>query len=683
MKKNKRMSTSITAIIALVVAISLVVLFLVANNGVRNNLNQTAVNAMQTSLDNKTSTINEYMGKLEQILRNFTYSSDLKRLLASPGDKGDLFNAAQSYTEKYFNSMDRWQGYLDTWDCLVLTHNNPKTVGLQMRTGDKAKELQDAITGSEGGLYNIGITVSPADGSLVNSLYCAIYADDGKTPIGFAGGGIPAIIMKEKLDADKIHGLEHAEYSLINLKTNVMIFDSDESLMGQEVTDNTYLDLMAKASAGSESGQLEYKDAKGVNQFAIYKALPERGWLLVVRDSTDEIYAMSQATTTSLIIICVVAFIAILVISWLVIGIKTKPLTVVAGAIDKLKNLNLKTDQQIVSYAKRSDEIGLISEALVSLTETFHGIINTLVQCADSLSGSSENMAITSKELLDSIEDGAATTEELSASIINTNESINVMTDEIKKITAMMNEIDSSVKESKTKSAALIETAEQMSQMVDDTLAANERKIQVTKVEIDQAIENLSALEKINEMANQILDITDQTNLLSLNASIEAARAGELGKGFAVVAGEIGKLADGSAKTAADIQAICSDANSSIEQVKKCFEEVIRFLEGDVSGKFADFSVIAQNYEAAVEEIESAIGNIGSTTQKFVQSVNSISGHVSIVSEASSNNEIGVENIVDKNNLTTRTADDITRAAETNRAEAGEIQKIVERFSSN
>lgn len=683
MKKNKRMSTSITAIIALVVAISLVVLFLVANNGVRNNLNQTAVNAMQTSLDNKTSTINEYMGKLEQILRNFTYSSDLKRLLASPGDKGDLFNAAQSYTEKYFNSMDRWQGYLDTWDCLVLTHNNPKTVGLQMRTGDKAKELQDAITGSEGGLYNIGITVSPADGSLVNSLYCAIYADDGKTPIGFAGGGIPAIIMKEKLDADKIHGLEHAEYSLINLKTNVMIFDSDESLMGQEVTDNTYLDLMAKASAGSESGQLEYKDAKGVNQFAIYKALPERGWLLVVRDSTDEIYAMSQATTTSLIIICVVAFIAILVISWLVIGIKTKPLTVVAGAIDKLKNLNLKTDQQIVSYAKRSDEIGLISEALVSLTETFHGIINTLVQCADSLSGSSENMAITSKELLDSIEDGAATTEELSASIINTNESINVMTDEIKKITAMMNEIDSSVKESKTKSAALIETAEQMSQMVDDTLAANERKIQVTKVEIDQAIENLSALEKINEMANQILDITDQTNLLSLNASIEAARAGELGKGFAVVAGEIGKLADGSAKTAADIQAICTDANSSIEQVKKCFEEVIRFLEGDVSGKFADFSVIAQNYEAAVEEIESAIGNIGSTTQKFVQSVNSISGHVSIVSEASSNNEIGVENIVDKNNLTTRTADDITRAAETNRAEAGEIQKIVERFSSN
>lgn len=682
MKKNKKMSTSTTALIAIVVAICVVALFFVSSSSVRKTLNQSAVNAMETSLNDKTNTIDEYMSSMERTLKNFTFSGELRALINNPGNKA-AFDAAQAYTEKYFNSMDQWQGYLDDWSCLVLTHNNPKTVGLQMRKGEAAVQLQNSIKESKDGIYNIGVTVSPADGSLVNSLYAALYADDGKTPIGFAGAAVPASVLKAKLDNNVIKGFEKAEYSLINLNTGIYIFDSDESLMGQEVTDQVYLDLMTKVQGGSKSGQLEYKDAKGVGQFAVYKSLDNRGWLLVVRDNTDEIYSAATASNATLLVICIIAFIAILIFSWLVIRFKTKPLTVAAKAINNLQQLNLTTDDKMIEYSTRQDEIGLISDSLVSLTDTFNGIINTLVECSDSLSGSSENMALTSRELLESIEDSAATTEELSASIINTNESINIMNDEINKLISMIGEIDKSVKAGRDKSTALIETAEQMSSMVDETLDSNAIKINATKAEIKEAIDNLSALEKINEMANQILDITSQTNLLSLNASIEAARAGEAGRGFAVVAGEIGKLADDSSKTVAEIQSICTEANTSIDHVKKCFEEIVRFLEGDVSGKFADFSVIAQNYEVAVGDIQEAIDYIGNTSSEFVTSIKSINEHVTIVSEASSNNEIGVENMVDKNNLTTRTADDITRAAETNKDQAGEIQKIIERFSKN
>lgn len=570
MKKNKKMSTSTTALIAIVVAICVVALFFVSSSSVRKTLNQSAVNAMETSLNDKTNTIDEYMSSMERTLKNFTFSGELRALINNPGNKA-AFDAAQAYTEKYFNSMDQWQGYLDDWSCLVLTHNNPKTVGLQMRKGEAAVQLQNSIKESKDGIYNIGVTVSPADGSLVNSLYAALYADDGKTPIGFAGAAVPASVLKAKLDNNVIKGFEKAEYSLINLNTGIYIFDSDESLMGQEVTDQVYLDLMTKVQGGSKSGQLEYKDAKGVGQFAVYKSLDNRGWLLVVRDNTDEIYSAATASNATLLVICIIAFIAILIFSWLVIRFKTKPLTVAAKAINNLQQLNLTTDDKMIEYSTRQDEIGLISDSLVSLTDTFNGIINTLVECSDSLSGSSENMALTSRELLESIEDSAATTEELSASIINTNESINIMNDEINKLISMIGEIDKSVKAGRDKSTALIETAEQMSSMVDETLDSNAIKINATKAEIKEAIDNLSALEKINEMANQILDITSQTNLLSLNASIEAARAGEAGRGFAVVANEISSLADQSSESAKRIEGVIAelvaDSKRSIEKM--------------------------------------------------------------------------------------------------------------------
>ena len=63
------------------------------------------------------------------------------------------------------------------------------------------------------------------------------------------------------------------------------------------------------------------------------------------------------------------------------------------------------------------------------------------------------------------------------------------------------------------------------------------------KDKADAAVEQSKAVQKINDLTNEIKEISSQTNLLALNANIEAARAGEAGRGFAVVASEIGSLA--------------------------------------------------------------------------------------------------------------------------------------------
>ncbi|MUT67270.1 methyl-accepting chemotaxis protein [Paenibacillus sp. NEAU-GSW1] len=122
---------------------------------------------------------------------------------------------------------------------------------------------------------------------------------------------------------------------------------------------------------------------------------------------------------------------------------------------------------------------------------------------------------------------------------------------------------------------------------------------------IAQTVEMMKLLieqnERVSSIVGSISEISEQTNLLSLNAAIEAARAGEHGRGFSVVAGEVRKLADNASVAANEINDILSSINKQISAVS---EQV------NLGDQAADVS-----YHAA-QQVEQIIRSINGNTEQ-------------------------------------------------------------------
>lgn len=678
MLKNIKMGLVIAGIVAVVSAVSMGVVFYISNSNITDVLVNDVENTMQTSLDAKTKLIDEYIMNAESQLMSFSKEPGILEFLRNKGNKSRR-EALQAYNSEYFAALEGWEGlYVCDWATETLTHSNQSAVGMVLREGDSLKQLHDNLTAAKGGVFNTGILKSPASGQLIISMYVPLY--DGDTPLGFVGGAIQTEGLSQRLDAVSTHGIENTTYSLINVEKKQYIFDDNADMILTEIQDANLLDVISKISGGSETGQVTYMGEEGREYFSVFKSLPERQWALVIRNDKDELYQPIYKSRLVLGIVCGLAFLLITVISWAMITVNIRPLNKVIRKIEKIEALDLSEDDMIKEYIGGRSEVGKLATAVASLTVTFRKILSTLNQCSESLVGSSETMRTASKDLMGSVEDNSATTEELSASIINTNSSIEVVTGEVEKIHDIVGDITDRVQDGSKKSETLIRTADTMSKTATDTLENNMKKVDVTKKNIEEAMRNLQSLVKINEMATQILDITSQTNLLSLNAAIEAARAGEAGKGFAVVAGEIGNLAENSSDTVNQIQALCQDANKSIDSVRECFEDIMAFMETDVSGKFREFADMASQYQVVVNDIQQVIENIQNKASVFSESAVNIRDQINNVKLASDDNERGVDDIIVKNDLTTQTADSIIKIADENQSNVEAIKNIVDMF---
>lgn len=678
--KNKKLSTTITITISIVAAVCILGLFLFANGSMTSVMKKNSMDNMKTSLESRQKVIEDYVNNAEDQLVSYSKGIEIVKLLENPTDS-EIQKKAQKYTEDYYKELSGWEGiYAGEPNTHVIVHNNPKIVGMTTRKGEALKQLQDAMKESDR-LYNAGIIVSPASKKLTLSMYCPVYKGDEM--IGYVGGGPFGEQLQKSLDALKVEGLDNASFTMINTKTNTYIFSKDSKKIAKEIKDPMLLNISesAKKGAGNQVHEIDYKDADGKDCVGVYRVLNDRGWAVVMTDTEDEIFAMANTNRNTLGFICLGSFLLIMLLTYVVIRFCLNPLKVAENAILNLKDLKLNKDEKIEKYVNGKSEIGHIATAIDSLYRTFDAIIDTLNSCSVSLLKSAEKITSSSEELYDCVGDNAATVEQVVAGVTLTEEAVEQVGTEIGRISELVSDVGRKVSDGSERSEELIQEVQKMKDTANQSLDANREKMVWNENNIEKAMKELQSLSRINEMVDRILEITSQTNLLSLNASIEAARAGEAGRGFAVVASEIGDLALSSSETATEIQTICKDANKNIDYVRQCFVSILDYWKTDVTKQFTDFIEMSNEYSTSIGSIEELIRGIQNVTDSVSDGVVAICNQMERVEGATEENSQGMERIIDKIETTKTSAEAISSVTHENQKNAEEIRDIVKKFT--
>jgi len=411
-----------------------------------------------------------------------------------------------------------------------------------------------------------------------------------------------------------------------------------------------------------------------------YIFLPEYSWLLFVATDIASLNAQANAASGQIWIIAIIVLVIIVAVTLVVLKLFLKPLTDVQRTLSSVADYQLNVGSDIERYKEGTDEIGKLANATSDVITMLKDAIGVLRTSSDSLNSNSENLDNTSRKLVDVSTENTAVTQHFSAGLEQTSNAIDLVEEEITKIVQLVDEVGNKVKHGEQSSEDLITNARKMNETVNSNIEANVQTMDETVATMQDAMNSLAAVEKINELADAIMDITSQTNLLSLNASIEAARAGEAGRGFAVVAGEIGQLAEQSKNTAMNIQQIVEASNHAVENVKIQVNKLIDYMKGDVTGTYKDFAEQSQEYSVGIGTIKDTVHEIGDAMKSLGDSVNQIAKEINAVTGASKENSDGVSDIIRKNEETSQITVDIEKLAESNRNDADKLVSIVKKF---
>ncbi|NWA83537.1 methyl-accepting chemotaxis protein [Pseudomonas sp. D2002] len=460
--------------------------------------------------------------------------------------------------------------------------------------------------------------IDAATGQLIISVATPSATKAGQS-VGVVGGDLSLQTLVDNIGALNFGGMGYA--FLVSADGKVLVHP-DKNLVMKTLAD-MYPKNTPKISADFSEVQANGKD--NIVTFTPIKGLPSVNWYLGISVDKDKSFAMLSEFRTSAVIATLIAVVIIIALLGMLIRVLLQPLHVMTRAMQDIADGEGDLTRRLT--IQNNDEFGSLGNAFNRFVERIHTSIREVSSATEQVNEVALRVVSASN-----------------SSMVNSDEQAN----RTNSVAAAINELGAAAQEIARNAAQASNQASDARHLAEDGQQVVDRNIKaMTQLSamISASSTNIEALNSKTVNIGQILEvitsISQQTNLLALNAAIEAARAGEAGRGFAVVADEVRNLAHRTQESAQQVQTMIEELQVGARESVSTMSESQRHSQDSV--EIANLAGERLNsVTQRIGEIDGMNQSVATATEEQTSVVESINMDIT---EINTLNQEGVENL--------------------------------------